>query len=73
MLGTVRKPDELPVGEAHVRMREEADVQVRIEARRLALGDAQDAAALGLLRRDRVLPRCTLFPREIFRRDEEER
>ena len=51
LLRTVREPDELTVGEAHVGVGEKADVEVRVEARGLALGDAQHTAAPGWRRR----------------------
>jgi hypothetical protein len=47
LLGPVREPHELAVAQADVGVRQEADRQVWIEVRSLALGDAQHAAALG--------------------------
>jgi hypothetical protein len=49
LLGPVGEANEHAVAEAHVRVGEKADGQVRVEPRRLALGDTDDPAALGLL------------------------
>jgi hypothetical protein len=53
LLWPVGEAHELAVREAHIGVREKADRQMRVEARRLALGDAKHAAALRLLRVDR--------------------
>src|SRR5262249_11135318 len=50
LLGPVREAHELAVNQTHVRVRQEADGEMRIKSRRLALSDADDATPLGLLR-----------------------
>ena len=49
LLGPVGEAHELAIREADVGVREEADREMRVEPGRLALGDAQHAAALGRL------------------------
>jgi hypothetical protein len=52
LLGPVGEPDELAVDQVRVGVGEKAHRQMGIEVGRLPLGDAQSAAALGLLRGD---------------------
>ena len=49
LLGAVRIPHELAVDHVGPGVRQEADAQVRVEVRRLPVGDPEDATAPGLL------------------------